>query len=90
MTKTVPDRVFQVKDGSGRTYRVTRYAWLDNVADEGHPEDWRETWCLLMTDNGGYLDPVGEGRYVVDGTGTLVESVQAAESVASGLQSPPR
>jgi hypothetical protein len=75
MTKTIPERVFQVKDAGGRTYRVIRYAWLDNVAAEGRPEEWKETWHLLMTENGGFLDPVGEGRYVVDGTGTVVESV---------------
>ncbi|VTU32075.1 hypothetical protein H6CHR_03728 [Variovorax sp. PBL-H6] len=75
MTKTIPERVFQVKDAGGRAYRVTRYAWLDNVAAEGRPEEWKETWHLLMTENGGFLDPVGEGRYVVDGTGTVVESV---------------
>lgn len=80
MTKTIPDRVFQVKDAGGRTYRVTRYAWLDNVAEEGRPEEWRETWHLLMTDNGGYLDPLEDGRYVVDGTGTLVEAVDMADA----------
>jgi len=81
MTKTIPDRVFHVKDAGGRTYRVTRYAWLDNVAKAGQPEEWRETWHLLMTDNGGYLDPLDDdGRYVVDGTGTLVERIEMADA----------
>lgn len=75
-TKTIPDRIFQVKDARGRAYRVTRYAWLENTAAEGAPEAWQEFWHLLLTENGGILDPIGEGRWVVDGTGTLVEAVE--------------
>ena len=79
MTKTIPDRVFQVKDARGRTYKVTRYAWLDNGADEGGPDEWQEVYHLLMTENGGYLDPIDDTHWVVDGTGTLVEAVQALQ-----------
>lgn len=76
-TRTIADRVFHVADDTGRTYRVTRYAWLDNVAAEGRPEDWQEIAHLLMTEYGGILDPdpAGPGRFVVDGTGTLVRTV---------------
>ena len=76
LTKTIPERVFQVKDASGRQYKVTRYAWMESEADEAASAQWRETWHLLMTENGGFLDPVGDGRYVIDGTGTVVEPIE--------------
>ena len=76
LNKTIPERVFQVKDASGRQYKVTRYAWMESEADEAASAQWRETWHLLMTENGGFLDPVGDGRYVIDGTGTVVEPVE--------------
>ena len=75
LNKTIPERVFQVKDASGRQYKVTRYAWMESEADEAASAQWRETWHLLMTENGGFLDPVGDGRYVIDGTGTVVEPI---------------
>ena len=62
LNKTIPERVFQVKDASGRQYKVTRYAWMESEADEAASAQWRETWHLLMTENGGFLDPVGDGR----------------------------
>mgnify|MGYP006349447261 CR=1 FL=1 len=34
LNKTIPERVFQVKDASGRQYKVTRYAWMESEADE--------------------------------------------------------
>lgn len=76
-TKTIADRAFQVEDAAGRTYRATRYVWLDNVAAEGHPEDWQEIAHLLLTEYGGILDPdpAGAGCFVVDGTGTRVRTV---------------
>ncbi|MGE0097435.1 MAG: hypothetical protein AB7S86_03715 [Hydrogenophaga sp.] len=77
LNKTIPERVFQVKDASGRQYKVTRYAWLESETDETSATQWHETWHLLMTENGGFLDPVGDGRYVIDGTGTVVEPVDA-------------
>ena len=76
LNKTIPERVFQVKDASGRQYKVTRYAWMESEADEAASAQWRETWHLLMTENGGFLDPVGDGRYVPDGTGTVVEPIE--------------
>ncbi|MBK9199760.1 MAG: hypothetical protein KBC92_07905 [Giesbergeria sp.] len=76
LNKTIPERVFQVKDASGRQYKVTRYAWMESEADEAASAQWRETWHLLMTENGGFLDPVGDGRYVIDGTGTVVEPIE--------------
>jgi len=75
-TKTIPERRFQVRDARGRTYNVTRYAWLDNVAGPGRPEEWREVYQLWMTEHGGLLDPLGAGRFVVEGTGTLVGTVE--------------
>jgi hypothetical protein len=75
-TKTIPERNFKVKDARGRIYNVTRYAWLDNVAGPGRTEEWREVYQLWMTENGGLLDPLGAGRFVVEGTGTLVETVE--------------
>ena len=65
-----------MKDASGRQYKVTRYAWMESEADEAASAQWRETWHLLMTENGGFLDPVGDGRYVIDGTGTVVEPIE--------------
>jgi hypothetical protein len=82
LNKTIPERVFQVKDASGRRYKVTRYAWLESEADEAQSAQWHETWHLLMTENGGFLDPVGDGRYVIDGTGTLVEPVDGETAPA--------
>jgi hypothetical protein len=76
LNKTISERVFQVKDASGRQYKVTRYAWMESEADEAASAQWRETWHLLMTENGGFLDPVGDGRYVIDGTGTVVEPIE--------------
>lgn len=76
LNKTIPERVFQVKDASGRQYKVTRYAWMESEANEAASAQWRETWHLLMTENGGFLDPVGDGRYVIDGTGTVVEPIE--------------
>jgi len=76
LNKTIPERVFQVKDASGRQYKVTRYAWMESETDEATSARWHETWHLLMTENGGFLDPVGDGRYVIDGTGTVVEPVE--------------
>ena len=76
LNKTIPERVCQVKDASGRQYKVTRYAWMESEADEAASAQWRETWHLLMTENGGFLDPVGDGRYVIDGTGTVVEPIE--------------
>ena len=76
LNKTIPERVFQVKDASGRQYKVTRYAWMESEADEAASAQWRETWHLLMTENGGFLDPVGDGRYVIDGTSTVVEPIE--------------
>ena len=76
LNKTIPERVFQVKDASGRQYKVTRYAWMESEADEAASAQWRETWHLLMTENRGFLDPVGDGRYVIDGTGTVVEPIE--------------
>ena len=76
LNKTIPERVFQVKDASGRQYKVTRYAWMESEADEAASAQWRETWHLLMTENGWFLDPVGDGRYVIDGTGTVVEPIE--------------
>ena len=76
LNKTIPERVFQVKDASGRQYKVTRYAWMESEADEAASAQWRETWHLLMTENGGFLDPVGDGRDVIDGTGTVVEPIE--------------
>ena len=84
LTKTIPDRVFHVKDARGRTYKVTRYAWLNNVSAEDQPEEWHESWHLLMTENGGFLDPMEDGRYCVDGTGTLVEVVEGDDAPRSG------
>lgn len=82
LSKTIPERVFQVKDASGRRYKVTRYAWLESESDEAQSAQWHETWHLLMTENGGFLDPVGDGRYVIDGTGTLVEPVEGETAPA--------
>jgi len=76
LNKTIPERVFQVKDASGRQYKVTRYAWMESETDGASSAQWRETWHLLMTENGGFLDPVGDGRYVIDGTGTVVEPIE--------------
>ena len=50
LNKTIPERVFQVKDASGRQYKVTRYAWMESEADEAASAQWRETWHLLMTE----------------------------------------
>lgn len=76
LSKTIPERVFKVKDAHGRQYKVTRYAWMESEADDVPVSQWRETWHLLMTENGGFLDPLGDGRYVIDGTGTLVEPIE--------------
>lgn len=83
LSKTIPERVFQVKDAKGRQYKVTRYAWMESEADGAPASQWRETWHLLMTENGGFLDPVGDGRYVIDGTGTLVEPVEGEAAALS-------
>jgi hypothetical protein len=76
-SRTIAEREFQVQDARGRTYRIIHYVWQDNVAASGEPERWEQTWELFMSENGGYLEPLGGERYQVDGTGTLVEAVAA-------------
>ncbi len=74
--KTIPDHVFHVQDAGGRQYKVIRYAWLENTAAEGQAEQWSEFFHLLLTENGGIVDPAEqEGHFVIDGTGTEVELV---------------
>ena len=76
-TTTVPMRKFEVQDDSGRRYNVTRYVWMVNVAPEGETTKvWRETGELFMTDNGDFLRVLPDGRFEVEGTGTLVRSVR--------------
>ncbi|MCW5653191.1 hypothetical protein [Hydrogenophaga sp.] len=86
--KTIPAHVFHVQDAGGRRYKVTRYAWLENLAAEGQPEKWNEFWHLLLTENGGIVDPVedDERHFVIDGTGTevaLVEGETAGQPVVA-------
>lgn len=69
---TVPMRQFEVEDGNGRRYRVTRYVWLANTAGEGQPKLWRELREVFLTDTGGWLEPLGDDRYEIDGTETIV------------------
>ncbi|WP_076999808.1 hypothetical protein [Variovorax sp. KK3] len=70
-TRTVAERQFDVEDARGRTYRVTRYVW-----EEEHDGDWVELWDMLLTANGGLVDPLPDGEgYCVDGTATLVHEV---------------
>lgn len=69
---TVPMRQFEVEDASGRRYRVTRYVWLENTAGEGESRLWRETKEVYLTDTGGWLEPLGERCFAIDGTETIV------------------
>jgi hypothetical protein len=72
--RTLAERQFDVADSRGRIYRVTRYVWQ---ADAGN--GWTEADEMLLTVNGGVLDRLGEGRFCIDGTGTLVELVPGSE-----------
>lgn len=76
-SRTIAEREFRVQDARGRTYRIIHYVWQNNVAVPGESERWEQTWDLFMSENGGYLEPLGGDRYQIDGTGTLVESVTA-------------
>lgn len=70
-TRTVAERQFDVEDARGRTYRVTRYVW-----EEEQDGAWTELWDMLLTANGGLVDPLPDGSgYCVDGTATLVREV---------------
>jgi hypothetical protein len=80
-TTTVPMRKFEVQDDTGRRYNVTRYVWMVNIAPEGEATKvWRETGELFMTDNGDFLRVLPDGRFEVEGTGTLVRSVRSEAS----------
>ena len=82
--KTIPAHTFYVKDARGRQYKVIRYAWLENKAAEGQPADWSEFWHMLLTENGGLVDPTEEsGHFVIDGTGTEVELVEGETAEAA-------
>ena len=82
--KTIPAHTFYVKDARGRQYKINRYAWLENKAAEGQPADWSEFWHMLLTENGGLVDPTEEsGHFVIDGTGTEVELVEGETAEAA-------
>jgi len=78
---TVPMAHFEVQDASGRRYRVTRYVWLVGVG-EGKERLWREHAELLMTDQGGYVHPLPDGRFEIDGTETVVERAVSFTSLS--------
>jgi|GEM_PF-1933676 len=71
--RTVAERQFDVEDARGRTYRVTRYVW-----EEQRDGRWVELFDLLLTVTGGHLDPLPDGSYCVDGTGTHVRVVSGS------------
>lgn len=68
--RTLAERQFDVEDARGRAYRVTRYVWQQQ-RDNG----WVDLFDLLLTAQGGHLDPLPDGSWCVDGTGTHVRLV---------------
>jgi hypothetical protein len=68
--RTVAERHFDVEDARGRTYRVTRYVW-----EQERDGEWVELFDLLITVTGGHLEPLEDGSWCVDGTGTHVKLV---------------
>jgi hypothetical protein len=83
-TRPFPPTRSTSKDARGRQYKVIRYAWLENKAAEGQPADWSEFWHMLLTENGGLVDPTEEsGHFVIDGTGTEVELVEGETAEAA-------
>jgi hypothetical protein len=71
--RTLAERQFDVEDARGRAYRVTRYVWQQR-RDGG----WVDLFDLLLTTQGGHLDPQPDGSWCVDGTGTHVKLVEGS------------
>lgn len=71
--RTLAERQFDVEDARGRSYRVTRYVWQERQGD-----GWTDLFDLLLTTQGGHLDPLPDGTYCVDGTGTHVRVVEGS------------
>jgi len=68
--RTQAERQFEVEDERGRTYGVTRYVW-----EEERDGRWVELFDLHLTVTGGHLEPLPDGSFLVDGTGTHVRVV---------------
>jgi len=71
--RTLAERQFDVEDARGRAYRVTRYVWQQRQAS-----GWVDLFDLLLTAQGGHLDPQPDGSWRVDGTGTPVKLVEGS------------
>ena len=71
--RTLAERQFDVEDARGRAYRVTRYVW-----QQQRDGRWVDLFDLLLTAQGGHLDPQPDGSYFVDGTGTHVKMVEGS------------
>jgi hypothetical protein len=61
---------FQVVDANARRYKVTRYEWLEFSGDR-----WVPCWSVLMTENGGIVEPLGPDDYEVEGTKNRVKRI---------------
>jgi hypothetical protein len=71
--RTLAERQFDVEDARGRSYRVTRYVW-----QQQRDGRWVDLFDLLLTAQGGHLDPLLDGSWCVDGTGTHVRLVEGS------------